>query len=396
MYICSGRGRRGEENIARAHTPRVAVWRGPMATLCYWSTPLAESSKYGHPIIAPPSSAPAAVVPLAQRGSSPDPSWRRQSGFSAGSPALSSARNTRPAARGVPGRSVYAVKADVARCGRQPDGATSSPPRGLSGIKSDDVRAKSIRYMAGDGLCAPSGPGFLSQRPSAAEMEELQRGLADMHRRRLGFLRSSHGQTGPGRRRLGRQRQPVHVEAHPRAHHYGRGLPSTTQTVKLPAWKAAQEALDYVPMQQWHLSKHKLRGSGAEEQAGFTLDLARIEFSGCRVGEDQKLCLPVRNCSGGPLRLRLRHKPHSPAFSASLSFPSGAPVAAGLCAELCVHCKGDWVGKRGAEDQLVFEVEGRRELRLIVPLIAWSALPPTLSQAELQRRQAARDVAALR
>ena len=85
-----------------------------------------------------------------------------------------------------------------------------------------------------------------------------------------------------------------------------------------------------------------------------------------------------------------------PARLVQRALVGGAPVAAGLCAELCVHCKGDWVGKRGAEDQLVFEVEGRRELRLIVPLIAWSALPPTLSQAELQRRQAARDVAALR
>jgi hypothetical protein len=236
-------------------------------------------------------------------------------------------------------------------------------------------------------------------RPAAAaEVEALHRGLAEMHRRRQGFLRSSGGEVGPGRRRQ-QQRDTMleeAYEAHPRAHQYGRGLPSTEPGMKpQPLWQSAREARDHVPMQQWLRTKTHPPGPSSSEVAGFEVEPAGVTFTECAAGTDQETTLVVRNTTGGPLRVRLRRKPTTSVFSAELSFPSGAPVAAGLSAELTVLCRGGWVdSKRGSEDWLELEVEGRAR-RLAVPLRARPALPLTKSRVELERRRAAAEVAAL-
>ena len=262
-------------------------------------------------------------------------------------------------------------------------------------------------------LRAPTVPRRLSRtaqpgRPwpvYAAEVEQMQRGLAEMHRRRQGFLRSSGGGIGPGRRGQPpreQRRARVGAEDHPRAHLYGRGLPNTAPATKpTPLWQAAREQRDHVPMGRWLQTKQKAAGPSPSDAAGFTVDLTWspdpqvVTFTSSAPGEDQEMRLNVTNVTGGPLRLRLRRKPTSDAFDASLSFPSGAPVAAGLSASLLILCRGDRVGKQGASDYLEFDVEGRTQ-KLIVPLRAWVALPSAVSREEMQRRRAAQEVAALR
>ena len=151
----------------------------------------------------------------------------------------------------------------------------------------------------------------------------------------------------------------------------------------------------HVPMQQWLRTKTHPPGPSSSEVAGFEVEPAGVTFTECAAGTDQETALVVRNTTGGPLRVRLRRKPTTSVFSAELSFPSGAPVAAGLSAELTVLCRGCWVdSKRGSEDWLELEVEGRAR-RLVVPLRARPALPLTKSRVELERQRAAAEVAAL-
>lgn len=232
-----------------------------------------------------------------------------------------------------------------------------------------------------------------------ADMEDLSRGLEDMNRRRQGFLRSSGGQVGPGRRQTHQKKKcrPTMVEAHPRAHQYGRGLPSTKPGIKpLPFWQASREMRDHVPMHDWLRSKENSGDPSPAEVAGFQLDRQEAHFADCVPDIQQELVVMVRNATSGPLRVRLRRKPATPAFTASLMFPTGTPVASGLAAHLQVTCHGGWIRSwhGGCEDWLELEVEGRRQ-RLVLKLRASvpSLLPQTRRDAE--RQQAMAEVASL-
>ena len=240
-----------------------------------------------------------------------------------------------------------------------------------------------------------------SQQPTrlaAVDIEELNRGLADLHRRRRGFLRSSGGHVGPGLRHNHQRKGPPtgNVECHPRAHQYGRGLPSTEPGTKaLALWQAAQEARDCISMHQWLQTKERSTVPSAGEAAGFELEQEEVVFTDCTRGTDETLVLPVRNTTRGPLRVRLRRKPTNPAFSASLLFPTGAPVAAGLAAELHIVCHGRCIANGGCEDWLELEVEGRAR-RLALQLIARVTTTPRIQlHREIERRQAVAEVMAL-
>ncbi len=260
--------------------------------------------------------------------------------------------------------------------------------------------AMSSTWSAGQsGSPSPTATSHKRQptRLAAADIEELNRGLADLHRRRQGFLCTSRGQVGPGLRHKDRRKgSPTRVESHPRAHQYGRGLPSTEPATKaLPFWQAAQEVRDCVPMHQWLRTKDKRTVPSPGEAAGFQLEQEAVAFTDCGVGTHQELVLPVRNTTRGPLRVRLRRKPVIPAFQASLMFPTGAPVAAGLAAELHVVCHGSCIANGGCEDWLDLEVEGRAR-RILLKLSARAPGEAHIQpRREIERQQAVAEVVAL-
>lgn len=196
-----------------------------------------------------------------------------------------------------------------------------SPPRRRlwSGLQHSPQRSTAIwdhgrhlEALAGGGGCA-----------AAAEVDDLHRGLAEMERRRVSFLRSSGGTSGPGSRRPSRTQPPayhgIRPAPGPSSSRWGATSPARRPTDP-PGWE---------PMREWLSAKGE---QSAAATSGFVMEpLCAADFADCCGGEVLEARLSLRNVSGGSLRVRLRRQPSSP-FALQLVFPSGPAVAAGLSA----------------------------------------------------------------